>query len=161
VVHDLYGSEDLRDAVVERWGPEVAPAGVIDRAQVARRAFASDEERAWLEGQIWPRVGARVAEWREEVLARDPAPPAAVIEVPLLFEAGMENAFDATIAVVADEGVRGERAGARGHEALDERNARHLPAEEKARRATHVVRNDGALSDLERNLSELLAILRA
>ena len=41
--------------------------------------------------------------------------PAAVVEVPLLFEAGMEAVFDHTIAVVADEALRAERAGARGH----------------------------------------------
>ena len=39
VVHELYAGERLRDAVVERWGPEVAPAGVVDRSAVAERAF--------------------------------------------------------------------------------------------------------------------------
>jgi dephospho-CoA kinase len=160
-VHELYASPELRDAVTARWGEEVARGGAVDRAAVAARAFASDDERAWLESQIWPRVGRRVADWREEVLRREPPPPAAVVEIPLLFEAGMEGAFDATIAVLADEAVRAERAGARGHAALAERGARQLPAEEKARRATYVVRNDGTLDELERNLSELLAILKA
>ena len=68
-----------------------------------------------VEGELWPRVGKRVAEWKQEVDALDPPPRAAVVEVPLLFESGMEAAFDATIAVVADEDVRAERAGARGH----------------------------------------------
>ena len=62
-------------------GPEVAPGGVVDRAAVARRAFADDEERALAGGPLWPRVGARVAEWREEESARDPPPPALVVEV--------------------------------------------------------------------------------
>ena len=74
---------------------------------------------------------------------RDPPPRAAVVETPLLFEAGMEGAYDATIAVVADEDVRAERAGARGHAAVDERAARQLPQDEKADRATFAVANDG------------------
>ncbi len=41
VVHELYGGDELRDAVVERWGAEVAPGGVVDRAALARRAFAT------------------------------------------------------------------------------------------------------------------------
>ena len=45
----------------------------------------------------------------------------------------MERIYDATIAVVADEDVRRERAAARGHHAVDERSARQLPQEEKAR----------------------------
>ena len=60
-----------------------------------------------------------------------------MVEVPLLFEAGMERRFDATIAVVADEAVRAERAGARGHAALDERAARQLTAGGKGARATY------------------------
>ena len=48
----------------------------------------------------------------------------------------MDGAFDATLAVVADEAVRRERAGARGHAALDERTSRQLTQEEKAARAT-------------------------
>src|SRR3954452_13518113 len=84
VVHELYGSDEVRDAVVERWGPEVAPGGVVDRSAVASRAFASPDERAWLEELLWPRVGGRVAEWREEISAREPPPAAAVVETPLL-----------------------------------------------------------------------------
>jgi dephospho-CoA kinase len=64
VVHELYGCDEVRDAVVERWGDDVAPNGAIDRDAVAARAFASDDDRAWLEQLLWPRVGARVAAWR-------------------------------------------------------------------------------------------------
>ena len=103
VVHELYASAEVRDAVVARWGPEVAPAGTTDRAAVARRAFATPEDREWLEGMLWPRVGERIGAWREEQAARDPPPRALVVEVPLLFEAGMDAAFDATLAVVAEE----------------------------------------------------------
>jgi dephospho-CoA kinase len=159
IVHELYGGPELRDAVVARWGGEVAPGGVVDRTAVARRAFASEEERRWLEGQIWPLVGARVAAWLEQARARQPAPAAAVVEVPLLFEAGLESIYDATIAVLAAEDVRTERAAARGHESLVERDARQLPQEEKARRATYVVRNDGTFEELEAQLSDVLGKL--
>jgi dephospho-CoA kinase len=160
-VHELYASGELRDALVGRWGEDVAPAGAIDRDAVARAAFASQDDRAWLESLVWPRVGARIAAWREEVSRRRPPPPAAVVEVPLLFESGMGEAFDATIAVVADEDLRARRAGARGHAELEARGARQLGQDEKAARATFVVPNDGTLDELERNLSEILAKLRS
>ena len=160
-MHELYASDEVRDAVVDRWGPDVAPGGVVDRAAVARAAFGEPGERAWLEGLLWPLVGARVVAWREGQDRREPPPPAAVVETPLLFEAGMDAAYDATIAVVADEAVRAERAGARGHEAVDERAARQLPQEEKAQRATFVVRNDGSVAELESQLSAVLGKLNA
>ena len=159
VVHDLYASRDVRDAVVERFGEAVAPNGVVDRSAVARAAFAQDGDRSWLEELLWPRVGARMAEWREGLERASPPPRAAVVEVPLLFESGMEGGFDATIAVVADEDVRAERAGARGHEALAERGARQLTQEEKAQRAAYVVVNDGSIADLEAKLSGILEML--
>lgn len=159
VVHDLYDDPEVRDAVIERFGESVAPRGVVDRSAVARAAFATPEDRAWLEGLLWPRVAERMVRWRGQLEAASPPPRVAVVEVPLLFESGMEGAFDATIAVVADEDVRAERAGARGHEALAERGARQLSQEEKAQRATYVVVNDGGVDDLERKLSSILEML--
>jgi dephospho-CoA kinase len=159
LVHELYEGEQLRSAVVGRFGEQVAPGGVVDRAAVARAAFATDEDRAWLEGQVWPLVGARVAQWLHGARTRMPAPPAAVVEVPLLFEAGLQDAYDATIAVVCEESLRRQRAAARGHELVDERAARQLSQREKAQRATFVVRNDGSELELERELSAVLGKL--
>ncbi len=157
VVHDLYADDPrVRDAVTERWGPGVAPDGHVDRAAIARHAFADPDDRAWLEQLLWPLVAEKVVQFREQALAADPPPRAAIVETPLLFEAGMDGVYDATIAVIADEAVRAERAGARGHEAVDERAARQLTQQEKADRATYVVANSGTFEDLERTLSEVL-----
>jgi dephospho-CoA kinase len=157
VVHELLTTGEIRNQLVARFGDEVAPDGEVDRGKVASVVFGQPEEREWLEGLLWPRVGQRIAEWRAEVERRDPPPRAAVVEVPLLFESGMEAAFDATIAVVADEAVREERAGARGHEGVASRTTRQLPQQEKAERADYVVRNDGTLDELGEKLSEVLA----
>jgi dephospho-CoA kinase len=160
VVHGLYGESQVRDAVVERWGTEVAPEGVVDRAAIAAKAFAGGEqERKWLEGLLWPLVGARMGTWLEHARALRPAPKAAIVEVPLLFEAGMEGGFDATIAVIAQEDTRRERAAGRGHALADERASRQLPQEEKAARASFVVHNDGSVADLRRELADVLAKL--
>ena len=146
----------MRDLLVDELGPEVAPGGQIDRSAVAARVFGDGDKRSWLEGILWPRVGARVAAFRESVAGC----PAAVVEVPLLFEAGMEAVFDKTIVVIADEDVRAGRAAARGHELVEARAARQLTQDEKAQRADYVVRNDGTLDELETKLSEVLAMLR-
>ena len=156
VVHELLESQELRDRLAARWGAEVVPNGKIDRAKIGEVVFADPEQLAWLEQQIHPLVQARTAEWLHSLPA---ATEVAVVEVPLLFEAGMEAAFDATVAVVADEAVRHERAGARGHASLDERTARQLPQAEKAARATYAVENSGSLRDLQQELSGVLAKL--
>lgn len=160
VVHELYESEEVKDAVIERFGPEVVNGDAIDRAQLARLAFATQEGRAWLEGLLWPRVGTRMVQWRNGLETTEPRPRAAVVEVPLLFESGMETAFDATIAIIAEEQLRHERASARGHEALDERAARQLTQAEKSDRATYTVVNDGTVGELETKLSSILDMLQ-
>jgi dephospho-CoA kinase len=160
VVHELYKSSEVRDAVVSRFGPGVLRDGAIDRAELAREAFATGEQRAWLEELLWPRVGARMVAWRQELERASEPPRAAVVEVPLLFESGMEKAFDATIAVIADEGVRHERASARAHQALGERAARQLTQPEKSERATYTVVNDGTVAELESKLSAILDMLQ-
>ncbi len=157
VTHELLASDEVRDLLVAELGPEVAPEGRIDRSVVASRVFGDEERTKWLEGVLWPRVGERVARFRESVEGQ----PAAVVEVPLLFESGMEAVFDKTIAVIADEGVRGERAAARGHELVEARTARQLSQDEKAQRADFVVHNDGTVGELEVKLSEVLEKLKA
>jgi dephospho-CoA kinase len=156
VTHELLATDEVRDLLVRELGQEVAPNGQIDRGAVAQRVFGDDEQRKWLESVIWPRVGQRVAEFREQSEGK----PAAVVEVPLLFESGMGNVFDKTVVVIADEAVREQRAAARGHELVEARAARQLTQDEKAQKADFVVRNDGTVEELETKLSEVLEKLR-
>ncbi|MBA2764047.1 MAG: dephospho-CoA kinase [Thermoleophilaceae bacterium] len=155
VVHELLGEPELRDLIVDRLGPGVLQDGALDRGAVGQAVFGSDADRSWLEQTLWPRVGARVAAWYGAL----PEGTVAVVETPLLFEAGMETACDATIAVIASDEIRAERAGARGHAALAEREARQQPQDEKARRADHVVVNDGTVEELEAAMAAVLARL--
>jgi dephospho-CoA kinase len=153
VVHELLEGDPLLPRLIERWGRKVAPGGRVDRDRIGSIVFADPDELSWLESQIHPLVGKRIGTWLTS-LPEDVG--IAVVEVPLLFEAGMEGAFDTTVAVVASDGVRRERADARGHALVDEREARQLAQEEKAARAEHVVQNDGSVADLERELSALV-----
>jgi dephospho-CoA kinase len=159
VVHQLCESAEIRDAVAQRFGDGVISEGQVDRPALARAAFGTDDGRSWLEQLLWPRVGERIAAFRTEANAARPRPRAAVVEIPLLFESGSDHGFDATIAVIADEAIRHERAAARGHEALSERAARQLSQQEKSQRATYTVVNDGSERDLLDRLSAILDML--
>lgn len=157
VVHELLDAEPLRGRLIERWGAEVAPGETIDRARIGQIVFADPDQLTWLEQQVHPLVGARIGTWLTGLPATTEV---AVIEVPLLFESDMERAFDTTVAIVTADEVRRERAAARGHALVDEREARQLAQDEKAARAEHAIANDGSIEDLEGELSALLAKLR-
>ncbi len=158
IVHELLGTERVRDVLVGRWGAEVAPGGEIDRARVGAIVFEQPDELRWLESTLHPLVGERMVAWRNGL---DGDARLAVVEVPLLFETGMDGLFDATICVVAPDELRAERAGARGVTDLEGRSQRQLSQDEKAARATYVVRNDGDLDDLDARIGELVADLLA
>jgi dephospho-CoA kinase len=153
VAHDLLEDEEVKAALVDRWGEQVAPGGTVDRDKVAEIVFGDRNELAWLESVTHPHVGAHVLEWRQGL---DPSVPVAIVEVPLLFEAAMEDAFDATVAVVADDQLRDARLRERGQGGLEGREARQLDQAEKARRADHVIRNDASLEELESEVSRLI-----
>jgi dephospho-CoA kinase len=153
VVHELLDSEPLLGRLTERWGLEVAPGGRVDRGKIGEVVFADPEQLSWLEAQVHPLVGERIGGWLSSL---PPEVETAVVEVPLLFESGMDGVFDTTVAVVTSDEVRRARAEARGHALVGEREARQLAQREKAARAEHVVENEGSLEDLERALSALL-----
>ena len=156
VVHDLLRAGELRDRLIERWGNRVAAEREIDRGRVAEIVFERPEELEWLEAELHPRVAHRVAAWRAGLPSEARL---AVVEVPLLFETGMDGVFDATVCVVADERSREERTAAQGLAAVPGRRRRQLTQEEKAARATHVVHNDGTLADLDARIADLAADL--
>ena len=153
VTHELLDDDQVRAALIERWGPEVAPGDGVDRNRVGEIVFSDPDELAFLEGVLHQRVGVHVLDWRQN-LGTDVE--VAVVEVPLLFEAAMEGAFDATVAVVAGDEIREARLRERGQPGLEGREGRQLNQGEKERRADHVIRNEGSIEELESKVSELI-----
>jgi dephospho-CoA kinase len=127
---------------------------VVDRAAVGQIVFNDPGELSWLEREVHPLVQREIADWFGGL---PDGCEVAVVEVPLLFEGEMADRFDLTVAIVADEAVRRERARARGHAGIEGREGRQLPQDEKAGRADRVVVNDGTPEDLRTRLAELLA----
>lgn len=157
-VHEIYEDSEVIALVAERLGSEVVVDGKVDRDAIAREVFGEPEARVWLEQLIWPRVGQRIIDFRKEWEAVDTPPRAIVVEVPLLFESGMDQAFDCTIAVVAGKDLRMARAAERGDEEIEAREERQLPQETKVERASVVVENHGSREELR---SEILDAIEA
>jgi dephospho-CoA kinase len=159
IVHRLLrDDEEVRSALVERFGPGIVGAdGEIMRSEIARLVFADPAQLAWLEGLLHPRVSRVYLAWRDE-LGRRPDPPAVcVTEVPLLYEAGGEERFDAVVTITAPRDLRMQRS----RVAVDERERRLLPDEEKVRRADFSYVNDGTLDELDAFVAGVIAKLLA
>lgn len=157
VVHRLYGHDDVKALVRERFGPDVFDAnGRVDRPALAERAFAEDGGVAFLEGLLHPRIGIARRDWIGAERARVPPPPVIVCEVPLLFEAGLGDAFDAVLVVTAPEEVRRARVTARGQD-FDARSGRQMDEQAKVAAAEMAYVNDGTLADLDAWVQSVVA----
>ncbi len=157
-MHDLLDREPMLTILRDHWGDEIVNDGIADRNAIGTRVFNDPEELSWLERQIHPIVQSEITTWFGSVPA---GTGFAVVEVPLLFEGEMADRFDVTVAIVAEEATRSERARSRGHEGVEGRESRQLRQDEKAARADHVISNDGTPAELETRLADLLRELTA
>jgi dephospho-CoA kinase len=159
IVHHLLRSdEEVKRAIVERLGDGVLnETGEIDRGRVAERVFADRTQLAWLEALLHPLVSREYLTWREQLGRLENPPEVAVTEVPLLFEAGSQENFDAVVVITAPEDVRRRRTKV----ALEQRSGRLIDDEEKVRRADYSYVNDGSRRKLEAFVSSVLDDLRA
>jgi dephospho-CoA kinase len=96
------------EAVVEQFGPSVVSNdGVLDRAALRARVFSDPVAREALNAIVHPRV----RRLRDDAVAaaRERGDPLVISDIPLLFEVGLEHAFDAILLVDAPEAVRKAR----------------------------------------------------
>jgi dephospho-CoA kinase len=157
IVHRLLRSDrEVRDALVERFGPDVIGSDGADRAKLAEIVFNDAEQLEWLEELLHPRVVRENLAWRREV-ARLSAPPALTVsEVPLLYETGAEKSFDAVVVITAPKELRAAR-----RPPADNREQRLLDENEKLARADYAYVNDGTLEELDAFVADVIANLAA
>lgn len=131
--------------LVKAFGPGiVAPDGTINRRELGRRAFADAAGARLVESIIHPAVIEVVRGRLAEAAAAGAG--AAVIDVPLLYESGLDQLCGQVWVVTADPAVQRERVSAREGAAAGEVLARErwqVPMAEKTARADAVIDNSG------------------
>jgi dephospho-CoA kinase len=150
---ELLPNPAVADAIRDRLGPEtVAEDGRVRRDKIAAKVFADPAALAWLEELLHPRLLAR---WKEIFAATEGE--AFIVEVPLLFEKGLENWFDSTVCVTTDSATQLRRLEQRGvpPEQARQRLVKQLPLARKRELADHVLLNDGSPEFLKEQVNAL------
>ncbi len=139
--------------VLRSFGPAILDRrGQIDRRTLGRIVFAKPALRRRLERLTHPAILSEMRSWM-----RSRGRGLAVIDVPLLFEKGLEKEFDLTMVVAAKKTLCFKRLLRRDGLKLRElrrRCAAQMPLPEKMSRADVVVRNEGSLKDLAKKIQE-------
>lgn len=130
--------------------------GSIDRAALASRVFADDNDRRWLEDLTHPMVFAL---WRE-LLSSDKTADW-VLEVPLLFERALENWFDFTVCVACSPELQLVRLEQRGlpRSLAGPRISKQFPLARKIELSDFVLWNDGSAAFLQDEVDHLTGSL--
>jgi dephospho-CoA kinase len=138
--------------IAERFPDVVNADGEVQRPLLAKRIFGNDADRLWLEELLHPLVYER---WRE-LLATAPK-DRWVIEVPLLFEQGLENWFDFIVCVSTSSANQLARLIERGipQSLAGQRISKQLPLALKLEKADFVLSNDGTLEALRLQVNHL------
>lgn len=156
IVHTLLEDDrQVQQRVVDAFGDEILNAsGDIDRARLGQVVFADPEKRRDLESILHPLVTQQTIRWFDMVSdAR-----IAVVEMPLLYEAGLESLFDVVVAVWTEHAIQENRLLSKGF-SLEEANNRinaQMPLGEKARMADFTIHNTGSLGQLRDQVNRLM-----
>jgi dephospho-CoA kinase len=149
--------EPIRQELIEEWGDAILnEVGEIDFLKLATYAFAKPERQHRLNEIIHPKV-IQVAE-HEMMKASQEGIHLFVLDVPLLFESQMERYLDYTLAIVAAEGIRVQRALARvtmSEAEIRKRIKLQLTDEDRIARADFVISNNGTLEEFQQKLQQL------
>ncbi len=163
-VRESYRTPAVLDQLRRWWGPDaLMEDGSVNRAAIARRIFASAEERQRLEGLIHPLV----RQYRDREMARaalDGKVLAFVWDTPLLFEAGLNQDCDAIWFIEADPALRLKRLSeSRGWEEAElvRREKFQWPLDKKRNLSDHVLKNTAGAEDLRGQVREALSQLLA
>lgn len=157
--HSALENPGVKAALVDRWGERVLkPDGTVNRRVVGGLVFADPCERKYLEGLVFPVIGALMGERIAEA-KRDPAGRFVVLDAAVMLEAGWAGACDRILYVDAPRDVRLARLAARSGWSAAEvaaREAAQWPAEKKMSRADAVIINDGKSAEVFQSVDAVL-----
>ncbi len=132
--------------VIQAFGHSIMHSdGSIDRKALANIVFSDEKERKRLNTIVHPRVIADMLRQAHSLATAD-KDAVIILDVPLLFECGMDKDVDQTLLVYADDALRIERLLIRDgctSEAAAARIRVQMPQEEKRRRADYLISNNG------------------
>ena len=143
VVHRLQGKNGPAIPAIDNAFPGVIKNGVLDRDALGKIVFAEPEAKKRLEAIVHPMVGKVRQQFFEEAEAN--AQPFVVLDVPLLFETGGNEACDKVIVVSAPAGVQRDRVLARSGMTLAKFEnilSRQTPDADKRAAADYIVETD-------------------
>jgi len=153
IARQVLEQAEVLNSLIRRWGPEVAERGLPVSQRIAEQVFGKPEELAFLNTLVHPGTLRRMRD-----LVDQSSSPVLVFEVPLLFEAGLQDCFDYLVLISASAALRTERLKKRDNESSEQINRRlssQMPDSDKAPLCDLLIVNEGSISHLRKQALQL------
>lgn len=155
--HELLVQPEVLEEIESVFGSAVfSGKGIIDRKRLREIVFRDPSERLKLEKILHPRIRDR---WMQEAATARAAGEWYAVDIPLLFEKGVESVFDTIVVVACSAATQWARLlGERGlsAEVASQILSAQMPLEHKVAKADHVVWSDAPLARLYDQVDLLL-----
>ncbi|GAB3060788.1 dephospho-CoA kinase [Salinicoccus sesuvii] len=143
--------------IIEHFGNDILQEdGEIDRRKLGAVIFNDTKEREVLNKLVHPEVRKLMDSDKEAALSESHV----FLDIPLLFENGLDRQCDITLTVYVDQETQIERLMARNNfdrsEALARINSQ-MPLSEKKEKSTKVLDNSGSKADLFEQIDEFIS----
>ena len=149
IVRGLYTKPEVKEKILSAFA-------TLDKKEIASKAFSFPNKRKELESILHPLV---IQEIKSRLTAlQQQGAKLVVVEVPLLFEAGLEKMFDKTIAVHISKEKQLDRLKQQGfteEEAMQRINSQ-LSSEEKVKKSDFTIDNNSSLENAFKQAENIL-----
>lgn len=156
----VHKDPEILSELCQRFGKDIVVGGVLNRAVLASRAFATRQDTDDLNAIMHPAILTRI---KEELASLEQAgETCCILDAPLLFEADCYQLCHTTVGVLASSSLREnrivERDGITG-EMAEQRMAAQPKDDYYIQRCDHILTNNGDISQLQRDVQVLLSKL--
>ena len=137
---------------------DVFECNEFSRKKVANLIFKDNSKKTELEKILHPQIASKI----KNFLKKNSEEKSTFVEIPLLFEAKMENLFDKIIFVYADDKTRLERLIKRNGYTVEEAKTRinsQIPQDEKVKKSDYVIYNNSSVKSLEEETEKILSLI--
>lgn len=160
IAHDVLYDASVKAELCDCFGREILDAnGEIDRRLLAQAAFKDDESTNKLNALTHPAIKSRMEQTIDQARGLLTAPPAVVIDAPLLIESGLHRICDSVVLICANIQTRYARIMERDgltREQAKKRIAAQMPQWKKKRYADFIINNDASRQELRSAVDDVL-----
>lgn len=158
----LQPESDVFNLIIKKFGKEILNSeNQIDRRRLGDIVFLDPSKRLILEQLVHPIVQKIVQ--AEKYKLESQGTKWAFYDVPLLYEKKLEKNFDAVVLVTCDEAMQRQRLKDRnklGENDINLRLKSQIALEEKIKKTSYVIYNNGSLEDLKKSTEIIIEKLQ-